>query len=694
MMTMSMTLRKRHFFYVALYFLMLIGFTTTSFKTNAQKKIGKPVRIVFLVDASSSMLEDWQAPINRFKEAGILISAIADSIAHINPDAEFAVRVFGHQHPAEEKNCFDTRLEVGFNKRNGDQIRRRMAALNPIGWSPIALSLKETALEEFDEDSRYAYSIILVTDGGESCNGDICATMQELLAKKISFQPYILSLIDYAPLKQQYECLGNYLTVSKESEVVPAIQKIIEDNRPIITQTALPTPLVIKPVEKVVEPVAPPIKPAEVPPAPKAPNATTIATIDKYLNSKFSIPQPKLIAAKLNIPTLPKINIAPEEIPIIPTPPPVSLPKAIGLSILPTRKIAPLKKPNVIIKVQPMLVKALPKVKVEEEYIAPPPPKAKAMAPLGNLARQTRFNILFSLATAQKIRINHLPVIRGLIEASPVAPTNPQTRQIPSPNVSPNTPPAKVVVEDAASTSISVYFTNGKGKYYSTEPDMIIKDSKTGKEVKHQLRTVDFKGNPESIDINSGTYDILFPGSVNRALNVNVTANKNNKIEVVVTTGTLSFQYANNPNRPVKEYVALVSKRFEDRSVTSQKCDEIKAYEPANYHVEVNTLPPSLYNIDLVFGALSPITLPEPGTIQIDNTDNIGRVEYWRELGDQFVRFYEMSIYGDTENQKADFKPGSYEIRYVKPTGGPVRKVTIVKFQIQSNKTTHIKLEP
>lgn len=658
---------------------------------------------MFLVDGSSSMLNDWSGSISRFHAAGNIITAITDSIIRINPDAEFAVRVFGHQHPAQEKNCYDTRLEVTFKKQNSGQIKARMNAINPMGYSPIAWSLQQTALEDFDESKKYAYSIILVTDGGESCGGDICATMQKLLADKISFKPYILSLIDYAPLKAQYDCLGTFITVADEQQVAPAIKQILDDNRPVITMTGLPKPIDLpKPA-----PVVDTVKPA--PPITKIPVKPTVtaANVIAGSTSKTFHISPVLIAAKkIKVPSLPKINIPLQQeaqvaTPVVNTPvpaPPPAKPTLVKTPIIvSTKKVVAPNVPHIVITLRTAPVRPLPSIKIEPEIIAPPLPKITPVKAIATHGELTQFNFLYSLANGVPLRIAHLPLIKNLVAPEPAPVPVPPTPK-PPPNVVNNTPqtqpPPIVTAKDADRTTLAVYFTNGKGKYYSTEPDMIISDSKTGKQVKRQMRTVDYNGVPEPIELPSGNYNINFPGSTNKASNVFVNADKENKVEIVVNNGTLAFQYSTNPDRPVKEYTAYVSKRFEDRINTKQICDTTLPYEPANYHIEINTLPPMLLNSDVSFGSVTVISIKEPGTIKITNTENIGRIQFWRPLGDQYVPFYEMNILGDVNNQVAHFLPGPYELRYVKPSGGPVRQVTPVKFQIKSNETVEIKLDP
>lgn len=596
--------------------LLVLALTIPASPVSAQET-GKPVRIMFLVDASSSMVNDWNGTENRFQAAVRLITAIVDSIYSINGDAEFAVRVFGHQYPAQDKNCYDSRLEVGFKKQNIAQIKARLQYISPIGYSPIAWSLKETAMEDFGQSQQYAYSIILITDGGESCGGDICATMQKLLAEKISFRPYILSMIDYEPLKEQYDCLGTFITVAKQTDMVPAIRKIIEDNKPVITMNGQAKPFI---------PFTPEAKPPIVLPA---------------------------------RPIVPPVQASPDTV------------------VAETRVAPPTPAPTV------------PRNTVETLQVRKT--TIKPLPPLHTNAVPVRFNILFSLTTTKTIPVPPLAVFKNPLPPEPT-PTRPAVKP-PTPPSNVRQDPPVITTTDADRTTLRIYFTNGRGKYYITEPDMIISDSKSGKQVLRQFRTVDFNGNPEAIEIPAGTYDITFPGSVNRASNVTISADKENKVEIVVSNGSLAFAYTGNPNRPVKEYIAFVSKRFEDRTVTEQRCDTSLFYEPSNYHIEINTLPPTLLNADISFGDITLIHLPEAGDLIIDNTDNIGRVEFWRQLGDQYVRFYEMNVRGNTADQQLALKPGNYEVRYIRPTGGPVRKVSVIRFQIKSNEVTTLHLE-
>lgn len=621
-----------------------------AFQMHAQPQANRPARILFLLDASSSMLNEWTSSENRFNAAARIINTLVDSIHKVNSDVAFAVRVFGNQYPAQDKNCYDTRLEVPFNLANDLQIRARLKYLKPMGYSPIAWSLKETAEHDFTESNFYSYSIILITDGGESCGGDICATVTNLLNKKISFKPYILSLIDDAPLKQQYDCLGKYLTVAKEQDIVPAIRTIIDDNRKILTIRSSG----LKPVQ-----------PKTIPPS------TPVV-------QKPSLPS---ILVKKEEPVImkkeePKPIIKEEPKPVIKEEPPVILPKISSVDRI--RSITTPRKMNLLYTLPEGRLVNVPKlnnfkVTIDEE------PKQAAPSPNTTAANPPKTN----------------PGKPSIIE-----PSGPAT---PKPAV--NKPPTRsndkkseekldfiVKTEDAKESTLQIYFTNGQGKFYRTEPKMQVKDSKSGKEVKTVYRNVTPGGEPDPIKLDPGTYDILIPGARSKANGVVIEPGKNKKYYIKVRSGSLAFYYPTAPNRPVKEYTALVSKRFEQGPVVKQKCDEELPYEPTNYHIEINTLPPMMLNVDLDFNNVKLMSIPEPGSVQITNRNNMGKVQFWYQHGETYVPFYEMMISGNPAEQKVDFLPGLYQIRYYNGPASPLTKADVVLFRVVSNKTTTIEL--
>ena len=123
---------------------LLVSLLLCSVVVNGQRTTydgPRQPRILLLLDGSSSMLQPWNNTI-RFKAAAKVVSALMDSIYAVNRGVEFGLRVYGHQSPAQDNDCFDSRMEVMFSKNNATQMDLRLASLRPFGVSPIAYSLR------------------------------------------------------------------------------------------------------------------------------------------------------------------------------------------------------------------------------------------------------------------------------------------------------------------------------------------------------------------------------------------------------------------------------------------------------------------------------------------------------------------------------------------------------------------------
>jgi hypothetical protein len=606
-----------------LFILLIILLSTSPFFAQQQPKEMQP-RVLILLDGSGSMEQEWSGGQNRFQTAAKIIAALIDSVYKVNSKVEFALRVYGHQYPSKDNNCYDTRLEVMFSKDNLTQMELRLAALHPYGVTPIAYSIKEAAEKDMTDEYRNTYSLVLITDGGESCGGNICDVVKKLLEKKINFKPYILSLVDYAPLKEQYNCLGNYLLVTSNNDIKKAVGTIVDAYRPMFTMTTInkklvqdiPTPPVVSqvPVKKI-EIVTEPVKKEEPKPV--------ITEPVKKEEPKPIMQEPDLTSNLL------KESVA---------------------------------------KMQPIAIKRLPN-----------------RWGTANAGTVTTFS--FVLPPVQK-EPEQQPITIPLPNPTPAKLVAKPKAEAPKP------PEGKLTVkrEEAKETLLSIYFTDGKGKYYHTTPQIVLTDTKTGKQQKF-YRSTDANGNPDSRQIPVGIYDITVTKSKRIWKNIEVLPNQNNKIELIVGNASLRFEYEDNRSEPVSDYVALVKKALERGPITRQLCTQELEYEPGNYHISINTLPRMERNDDLQADAEVVITMKREGFIQFTNTNALGRVKLYYELGDQFSQFYEIDITGNPEAQKVKLQRGRYRVGYNKTPNVPYSRDTYREFTIKSKETTELQLD-
>lgn len=182
---------------------------------NAYK--GQKTRILFLLDGSGSMVaqmgntDRWSASIG-------IMSRMIDTLRGVE-NVEVGLRVFGHNKPITQKDCYDTKLEVPFALNNHKAFITRLRQIKPLGYTSITQSLLAAA-KDFPVDKTARNMIVIITDGIEECNGDPCAVSEELQKKGIMLRPFIIGLgTDQEAFRKTYSCAGRYYNAQSEEEL-------------------------------------------------------------------------------------------------------------------------------------------------------------------------------------------------------------------------------------------------------------------------------------------------------------------------------------------------------------------------------------------------------------------------------------------------------------------------------------------
>ncbi len=184
-------------------------------------------RILFVIDCSGSMKENWNNE-SKWNIAKETLLGIIDSILQKNKNVQIGVRVLGHQFPRANNNCEDTKLELPFsNKNNIQEIRLKLNSIAPQGHTPIAYALSQAA-SDFIKKNNTINTVILITDGFETCNGDPCAVAKELHEKNIVISPYIIGLGVNIKYHENFKCVGTFIDVKDKLEFTNTVKKIVQ----------------------------------------------------------------------------------------------------------------------------------------------------------------------------------------------------------------------------------------------------------------------------------------------------------------------------------------------------------------------------------------------------------------------------------------------------------------------------------
>ena len=124
----------------------------------------------------------------------------------------------GHQSPTSKHDCRDTQRVVAFDavSANKDRVVASARVIKAQGYTPITYVIKLVAEDLAKEDAK-PRTVILVSDGKETCEGDPCATATALAEADASLVVHTIGFAVDTAAKYQLQCIarvarGRYLT--------------------------------------------------------------------------------------------------------------------------------------------------------------------------------------------------------------------------------------------------------------------------------------------------------------------------------------------------------------------------------------------------------------------------------------------------------------------------------------------------
>ncbi|WP_457618891.1 vWA domain-containing protein [Lutibacter sp.] len=194
---------------ICLVLASLLSFSTTTIAQDSA---------IVVFDGSGSM----NKKVDGKPKFEIAQEVMGDLVKDWNEDIKLGLMVYGHR----SKSCDDIEMVIPVGTANPKQFTDAIKQINPKGETPIAESLKQAA-----EKLNYIESpttVILISDGEESCNADPCAMAKELEKKGINFTAHVIGF-DVSSEKQakaleQLKCVakstGGKFFEAKDSEAL------------------------------------------------------------------------------------------------------------------------------------------------------------------------------------------------------------------------------------------------------------------------------------------------------------------------------------------------------------------------------------------------------------------------------------------------------------------------------------------
>ena len=201
--------------------------------------------LYFILDASGSMWErvDGKPRIVVAKET--LSSLIEQTPAEIRT----GITAYGHR---RKFDCSDIEEIVplkSLDPMTKVRVQERISSLNAVGKTPITDSIQQTVDHLKSEEGES--TIVLISDGLESCGTDPCALTTELKSAGINF---VMHVVGFGLLKEQEQKLaciaeaggGEFFTASNAADLLDALTVVKESVVEQVKVEPAPEPVVQK----------------------------------------------------------------------------------------------------------------------------------------------------------------------------------------------------------------------------------------------------------------------------------------------------------------------------------------------------------------------------------------------------------------------------------------------------------------
>jgi hypothetical protein len=201
------------------------GFVEVRFEEGAEKKAAKNVELI--LDASNSMWGQIQG-----KAKITIAKEVLDQIINGLPDEmNVGLRLYGHRYGLNDNRaCQDTELVTPIGLINKKQLTDAVNAITPRGKTPLVYSVLE-GIKDFKD--LKGGTIVLISDGVESCDGDINSIAPALKEAGLDLQVNIVGFdIKEIEARKQLEAIaastgGIYLDAKDSKQLLDSLEQTL-----------------------------------------------------------------------------------------------------------------------------------------------------------------------------------------------------------------------------------------------------------------------------------------------------------------------------------------------------------------------------------------------------------------------------------------------------------------------------------
>ena len=213
--------------------------------THAQTT--KTVNVELILDSSGSMAEEIAPGQSRIAAAKTVLSDVIDQLPE-REGVNVGFRVYGHQgnntEAGKTTSCKSTELKVPVEGVDKAALREQVATYEPVGWTPIAISLRAAGKDFPPADPNVINAVVLVTDGLETCGGDPCSASRTIKNGASEVTTHVIGFALAEEEQQNLQCIvdesgGLLLGADDAAGLSTALFQVLEELEVVITTGTL-----------------------------------------------------------------------------------------------------------------------------------------------------------------------------------------------------------------------------------------------------------------------------------------------------------------------------------------------------------------------------------------------------------------------------------------------------------------------
>ncbi|TET09839.1 MAG: VWA domain-containing protein [Candidatus Atribacteria bacterium] len=205
---------------------MIPGLVKVNFMEGLAQETTKNVELI--LDASNSM---W-GQIKGESKISIAKEVLIQIIDGLPEEMNVGLRVYGHRYKVkDERACQDTELVVPIGPLQKDQLIQTIEKITPKGKTPLVYSILQSPQDFINLKGG---TVVLISDGIESCEGDIKSIAPKLKESGIELTVNIIGFgIKEEEARKQLETIakstgGIYLDAKDSQELLSSLQQALK----------------------------------------------------------------------------------------------------------------------------------------------------------------------------------------------------------------------------------------------------------------------------------------------------------------------------------------------------------------------------------------------------------------------------------------------------------------------------------